>query len=130
MEEDLNMERIWKHFGKNTRVGKMLYDIYGVNYKPEDHINYPKINKKKTGVATTVTAPKTTRSQTTGKVLGKINYPEQRKVVENIIPKIDLIKRRKNQTQIDREMKTFKLDFKPLPNNPKLSRKQQIEGFS
>ena len=44
----VSMERVWKEFGKNTQAGKMLYEIYGVRYKAEQHINYPKIVKKKT----------------------------------------------------------------------------------
>ena len=41
--DKLDMERVWKEFGKNTEAGKLLYNIYGVNYRPENHINYPKL---------------------------------------------------------------------------------------
>ena len=44
--DKLDMERVWKEFGKNTEAGKLLYNIYGVNYKPENHINYPKLVMK------------------------------------------------------------------------------------
>lgn len=40
---ELNMERVWKEFGKHTEAGKLLYNIYGKNYKPQDHIHYPKL---------------------------------------------------------------------------------------
>ena len=42
-KDSLNMERVWKEFGKNTEAGKLLYNIYGVNYRPENYINYPKL---------------------------------------------------------------------------------------
>ena len=39
-DDELDMQRVWKEFGKNTEAGKLLYNIYGVKYKPEDHIKY------------------------------------------------------------------------------------------
>ena len=27
-KDGLNMERVWKEFGKNTEAGKLLYNIY------------------------------------------------------------------------------------------------------
>ena len=44
MENDtVDMQRVWKEFGKHTEAGKLLYNIYGVKYNPEQHINYPKL---------------------------------------------------------------------------------------
>ena len=44
--DKLDMERVWKEFGKNTEAGKLLYNIYRVKYRPENHINYPKLVMK------------------------------------------------------------------------------------
>lgn len=43
MEEDTDLQRVWKEFGKHTEAGKMLYNIYGGRYRPEQHIKYPKL---------------------------------------------------------------------------------------
>ena len=43
MEEDHDLQRVWKEFGKHTEAGKMLYNIYGARYRPEQHIKYPKL---------------------------------------------------------------------------------------
>ena len=43
MEVDHDLQRVWKEFGKHTEAGKMLYNIYGARYRPEQHIKYPKL---------------------------------------------------------------------------------------
>lgn len=43
MEDDADLQRVWKEFGKHTEAGKMLYNIYGSRYRPEQHIKYPKL---------------------------------------------------------------------------------------
>ena len=98
------MERVWKEFGKHTPAGKLLYDLYGIGYKPENHINYPKLQPKKP-LTSTNKDEKIEKNLKPGNktktVLNKINYP---KLDNNIkfpeIHKVDMIRKRKNQNQI------------------------------
>lgn len=120
------MERVWKHFGKNTEAGKLLYDLYGVGFKPEDHIKYPKLTmKKKTEIIPD--KPKTYRNKTSDK-LSKIQYPELNKQIINVVHKIDIIPKRKPQEEIIKELNKIKIENKPPVENYK-NRKQQIENL-
>lgn len=120
------MERIWKEFGKNTQAGKILYELYGVGFKPEEHINYPKIIPKK-AVTKEVIKPITHRAKTSENI-SKINYPDiNNKPYYPPIAKVDLIKKRKNQVMIQKEIEQIKKDSKPPVENNLKNRKLQIE---
>lgn len=120
------MERIWKEFGKNTQAGKILYELYGVGFKPEEHISYPKIIPKKT-VIKEVIKPVTHRTKTSENIL-KINYPDiSNKPNYPPIAKVDLIKKRKNQVNIQKDIDQIKKDSKPPIENNLKNRKFQIE---
>mmetsp|Transcript_35992 Transcript_35992/g.37358 ORF Transcript_35992/g.37358 Transcript_35992/m.37358 type:complete len:241 (-) Transcript_35992:31-753(-) len=123
------MERVWKEFGKHTPAGKLLYDLYGVGFKPEEHISYPEIKatKKKQETKLLETKKNTQRGKTTEKVLSKINYPSMKKESFPIIPKVDLIKKRKTKADIDNNLIQIKHDIKPPQENKAKNRKQQIE---
>ena len=43
---DMELNRVWKEFGKQTESGKLLYDLYGVRFRPEKFVNYPKLKAK------------------------------------------------------------------------------------
>ena len=128
----MDLERVWKHFGKNTEAGKLLYQIYGVNYKPEDHINYPKlkINKNKQNINLSQNNNKSKRSVTVGKVLNKISYPSINKTnVLKPVPKIDLIAKRKSKNKIQKDVAAIKEEAKkhPILNPLERNRKEIIE---
>jgi len=107
--QDLNLERIWKHFGKNTTSGKLLYELYGVNFRPENHIKYPKIIKtiKKTNETKEI-IPKSSRIERTKQVLSQINYPLKEENNKRQFSKVDLIPKRKNYLQIEKDIKIMK----------------------
>ena len=123
------MERVWKEFGKHTSAGKLLYDLYGVKFKPEEHITYPDIkpNINKTKVVKNEIKPK--RNKTTEKILSKINYPEiEKKQKYPQMHKIDLIYKRKNQTEIQKDFEKIKKEIKPPTMiNTTRNRQEQIE---
>lgn len=107
--KDLDLERLWKHFGKNTTSGKLLYELYGVNFRPENHIKYPKITKTTTKKAEPKeNILKSTRIERTNQVLSQINYPEKEENKKRHISKVDLIPKRKNYSQIEKDMKIMK----------------------
>lgn len=107
----------------------MLYEIYGVNFRPEEHISYPKIIKKKTDLQEEVaqTAKKEKRACTTDKILKKINYPQVNHEKFERPAKVDLIKKRKPQAVIEMEIKQIKKESKQIRDNPTKDRKQEIE---
>lgn len=126
------MERVWKEFGKHTPAGKLLYDLYGVSFKPEDHIVYPKLKidkqKNKGELLTNQQQSKTHRAKTSEKI-SKINYPSLNSKQLPKIAKVDLIKKRKTEFQIKNELIKRKEETKPPVMNPfaNKNRKEQIE---
>ena len=38
---DADLERVWKEFGKHTEAGRLLYNIYGSRYRPESTFIIP-----------------------------------------------------------------------------------------
>jgi hypothetical protein len=122
---DSELQRAWKEFGKQTEAGKLLYELYGVRYRPEQHVNYPKNLKMK---------PKTEEVKTTRpeKPTLKITYPEIRKKPSKPISMIDIIPRRKHHddikqqiSEIKSELKKFKLeDKKPTNRKAEISKLQ------
>jgi hypothetical protein len=124
------MERIWKEFGKNTQAGKILYELYGIGFKPEEHINYPKIiPKQKDKEKEHKEAVKsTTHREKKIENISKINYPELNKKSNfPSIAKVDLIKKRRNQVEIQKELDKIKTDIKPPLENNLKNRKLEIE---
>ena len=112
----LNMERIWKEFGKNTEAGKLLYNIYGVKYRPENHINYPKLimktpemRKKEKMEQERLKQERANRlMKATQKIdynQGLRHYPPKR---YNPYGQVDYLPHRKNQKQIQKELDYMK----------------------
>lgn len=129
------MERIWKEFGKHTPAGKLLYDLYGVGFRPEEHISYPQIQTKKSTTNNTDNKSakssrtlKTERSKNQENLLSKINYPPiTNRNQTKPLHKVDLIARRKNQTEIQKDLDKIKQENRPPVYNDNKNRKAQIE---
>lgn len=126
------MERVWREFGKHTNAGKLLYDLYGVKFKPEEHINYPKITttrKEPLKIENEVEKNKTKRNKTSEKILSKISYPKIEMKKPKQYHKIDLIYKRKNQNEIMKDFEKIKQEIKPptINNTKNTNRKEQIE---
>lgn len=121
------MERIWKEFGKNTLAGKLLFDLYGTKFKPEEHIKYPKLSIKTTPNEnkTTENKPLTYRNKTQQK-LSKIDYPKN-EIERPKIPKIEFISKRKNQKEIQKDLDKIKKESAPQKNPILKNRKLEIE---
>ena len=114
--DKLDMERVWKEFGKNTEAGKLLYNIYGVNYKPENHINYPKLVMKtpemKERERLEKERIKQERANRLIKATQKIDYSQGLRHYQpqryNPYGQVDFMPHRKNQKQIQREIDYMK----------------------
>lgn len=136
-DKDINMDRIWKEFGKHTTAGKLLYDIYGVGFKPEDHISYPKLQPKKKKITTEDLEKelfnknaKQSRKPNfqSEKILNKISYPSLQKNTYKPPAKIDLVMKRKNKENIDKDLQSLKLEVHNFPKENKAkNRKIEIE---
>jgi len=130
MEE--NLERVWKHFGKNTNAGKLLYDLYGIRYKPEQHISYPDINKNKTikpKIDEKQEEKKRARSSAQNRIQ-LIEYPDLRKKYISKYSKVDLIPKRKNEYIIRQEIEAEKMQRiknSQIKRNFPTNRKMEIE---
>lgn len=117
--EGLDMQRVWKEFGKNTEAGKLLYDIYGVKYKPEDHIKYPKLILKTPEMKERERLEKERLKQQKQNKLKKasngIDYSQGLRHYQKnrYIPygEVDYMPHRKNQKQIEYEMKGLKQEI-------------------
>lgn len=131
MEE--NLDRVWKQFGKNTNAGKLLYDLYGVKYKPEQHIMYPDLNKNKSlkKIPKMINEDAKKRAQSSAKArIQRIEYPDLQKKYTSKYSKIDLIPKRKNEKIILQEMEADKnqiLRNNKMKKNFATSRKYEIE---
>lgn len=114
--DNLDMQRVWKEFGKNTEAGKLLYNIYGVKYKPEDHIKYPKLLMKTPEMKEKEKLEKERLKQEKAnklkKATQKINYIEGLRHYQpqryNPYGQVDYMPHRKNQAQIEKEMNLMK----------------------
>jgi hypothetical protein len=102
----------------------MLYNLYGVRYRPEQHINYPKLSKRGNSVRSETN--KMPEQKTTKP---KINYPIM-KPKQVKIDKLSLIPKKRKEENIKNELleiqnhiRTFKLSSEPA------NRKQQIESL-
>lgn len=130
MEE--NLDRVWKHFGKNTNAGKLLYDLYGIRYKPEQHISYPDLKKNK------IIKPlldqkqeekKRARSSAQNRIQ-LIEYPDLTKKYVSKYSKVDFIPKRKNEFIIKQEIEAEKIQMiknSQIKRNFPTNRKYEIE---
>ena len=114
--DKLDMQRVWKEFGKNTEAGKLLYNIYGVKYKPENHINYPKLIMKSPEMRERERLEKERLKQERAnrllKATQKIDYNQGLRHYQpqryNPYGQVDFMPHRKNQRQIQREIDYMK----------------------
>ena len=137
--DKIDMERVWKEFGKNTEAGKLLYNIYGVKYRPEKHINYPKLIMKTPEMREKERLEreriKQERANRLIKATQKIDYNQGLRHYQppryNPYGQVDFIPHRKNQQQIQRELDLMKNQMnskKAYANSkPFESRQAQIE---
>jgi len=128
-----NLERVWKHFGKNTNAGKLLYDLYGIRYKPEQHINYPDLKqlKKKIGIKVDEKAEEIKRAKSSAQNrIQAIDYPDLRKKYVSKYSRVDFIPKRKNEYIIKQEIEAEKVQMiknSQMKRNFPTDRKMQIE---
>ena len=114
--DQLDMQRVWKEFGKNTEAGKLLYNIYGVKYKPEDHITYPKLIMKTPEMKERERLEKERLKQLKANKMKKatqqIDYNQGLRRYQpqryNPYGQVDFIPHRKNQKQIQKELDSIK----------------------
>ena len=135
MDDSLN--RVWKEFGKQTEAGKILYELYGVRYRPDKFVNYPK-PKLKSDLELKKDILTQQRQKSSKKYIdavNKIDYPNiQRRNSSYRINKIDLIPKRKKETEIKKELNDIKqsiqrenISRKIINNEPFSNRKMKIE---
>jgi len=111
---------LWKVFGRESEAGKLLFSLYR-NGKPPK-IDYPKPKQK----------PKTAMSTESQRIVKPcpqktlINYPEMPKPVEKKIHAVDLIPKRKNQVDIQKEIDDFK-NNPIIPENKGKNRADMVE---
>jgi hypothetical protein len=136
--EDSSMGRVWKEFGKQTEAGKLLYQLYGVRYRPDNFVNYPKLKVKTKEEKEYEEKLKSQRPKSTTKIVNavnKIDYPEinPNKYSRYKFAKVDLIPKRKNENNIKEELQKIKKDIQTgvssssKINQPNMNRKLQIE---
>ena len=137
--DKIDMERVWKEFGKNTEAGKLLYNIYGVKYRPENHINYPKLIMKTPEMRERERLEKERIKQERAnrliKATQKIDYNQGLRHYQpqryNPYGQVDFIPHRKNQQQIQKELDLMKYQMnskKAYANSkPFESREAKIE---
>lgn len=136
--ESVDMERVWKEFGKHTEAGKLLYNIYGSKYRPEKHIHYPKLIMKTPEMKERERLEKERQKQEKAnkiaKAANKIDYSaglrQYQKETYNPYGRVDYMPHKKNEYQIRNEMDKMKKQMsKYVKTNLKIgpSRKEQIE---
>jgi len=135
MDDSLN--KAWKEFGKQTEAGKLLYQLYGVRYRPDKLINYPKL-KVKTNEEKQKEEINKKRQNSSKKIsdaVHKIDYPDMKRNRSTYkFNKIDLIPKRKKENEIKKEIYEIKLTIerenknnKFFTNDPISNRKMKIE---
>ena len=126
-DSDGSLDRVWKEFGKQTQAGKLLYDLYGVRYRPEKFVNYPKLNMKPKEKKTR--PPSTSKLKTAVK---KIEYPEVTTYKPSYkFNKVDFIPKRRKENVIRMELDSIKESIVKVNSQSKviLNRKSQIESL-
>jgi hypothetical protein len=127
LDIDGSLDRVWKQFGKQTQAGKLLYDLYGVRYRPEKFVNYPKLVMKQK-----VVTERPSSSTKLKNAVQKINYPEVINYKPQIqLSKVDLIPKRKKENVIKKELENIKESMYRANSQNKIStnRKNQIESL-
>ena len=111
--DDDSMTRMWKEFGKQTQAGKLLYDIYGVRYRPEKFVSYPKLNvKSKEQIEEEKKKGQGIPNNNNKEATSKISYPDLRKKYSNHeFHKIDFVPKRKKEEQIKQEISAIKTEI-------------------
>ena len=122
MENDdtIDLQRVWKEFGKHTEAGKLLYNIYGVKYRPEDHIKYPKLIMKTPEMKERERLEKERiKEQNRNKMLKASKKIDYTSGLRHYMPQrynpygaVDYMPHRKNENQIKREMEVMKKQMK------------------
>lgn len=120
MENDL--ERVWKEFGKHSEAGKLLYELYGVRYRPDKYVNYPKLKLK-----IKEEKEKQIKVSAFKEAAKKIDYSLPHKPVYSQFSKLDFIPKRKKETAIKKELESIKSSMKPIQSGIVVNRKKQIE---
>ena len=117
MEPSQNQD-LYKKFGKETDVGKMLYSLYSAHSKPQ--VYYPPVKTK-----ARVEAPKEEKKCPQKTV---IDYPEaEPKYRGPTYHPVDFIPRRKNKDEIEGEMEVEKNRKLVPPVKAGVNRKAVIE---
>ena len=131
---DSDLERVWREFGKQTEAGKLLYDLYGMRYRPEKFVNYPKLKTKGKDEKENLKQAERAKSSSNLKIAAnKIDYPSvQKKSIYAKMSKVDLIPRRRKEKEIKNEIKEIKSNMiKEVTKPPiyKINRTAQIENL-
>ena len=118
------LDTVWKEFGKHSVAGKLLYDLYGVKYKP--HVNYPtlKVKTKDEKKNEKEEELNKKRAKSSNKIY-KIQYPDMNKKKFLNFAKVDLIPKRRKEKEIKKQIEIMKNNIEPPKNNPN-NRKAQI----
>ena len=136
-DEDADLQRVWKEFGKHTEAGKLLYNIYGSKYRPEQHIKYPKLKLKtpemKEQERLEKERLKKEKQNKIAKAANKIDYAsglrQYQGNVYNPYGRVDYIPHRKNEQQIKQELNAMKRQMsQKVKTNSRIgpNRKEQI----
>ena len=136
-DEDADLQRVWKEFGKHTEAGKLLYNIYGSKYRPEQHIKYPKLKLKtpemKEQERLEKERLKKEKQNKIAKAANKIDYTsglrQYQGNVYNPYGRVDYIPHRKNEQQIKQELNAMKRQMsQKVKTNSRIgpNRKEQI----
>jgi hypothetical protein len=142
-DEDESLGRVWKEFGKQTEAGKLLYDLYGVRYRPEKFVNYPKLKIKSKEEKLFELEQKEKynkeRAKSGAKLKNasqKIQYPDLNEFKNKNrfkYHKVDLIPHRRKENVIKQELEEIKSAMINKVNtnrpNPMANRKIQIESL-
>lgn len=110
---------MWKKFGRENDVGKMLFSLYGAREKPK--IEYPVVKTK-----VRVEQPKEEKKcpQKT-----QVEYPEPRRKAGPKYHPIDFVQKRKGQEEIQAEIQTELSRPLQAPLKRGVNRKQMINDL-
>lgn len=134
MDEE-GLERVWREFGKQTQAGKLLYDLYGVRFRPDKFIKYPKVKvktedeKKREKEMNRAHSVNLLKKMEKVERIERIDYPNMNQKYSNFkINKIDLIPKRKKENVIKDELDDIKRNMANYKTSkPNQNRKMQIE---
>jgi hypothetical protein len=135
MNNNGDLDRVWKEFGKQTEAGKLLYELYGVRFRPDKFVKYPKLKlKSKEELNSNTNKDRPKSSNNLKNAAKKINYPDL-DGYKNIptYNKVDFIPKRKKQNVIQQEIDDIKnaiskdYNTNVYSKNKLINRKMQIE---